>query len=112
MRSLLANSLLSYVRNYHVRVTTKELSFGYSADCVQKTVDRAQIQHAEVVERINGLCDWGGYFIRKQLPSWETGYIPKNGSGVRMIMRNSNGKEQAYTFICDEPETVVRILTG
>lgn len=50
-------------------VTHTELRFGYSAECAAKVIDRSQITTVEVKERIHGLCDWGGYGIRKQLPS-------------------------------------------
>jgi len=103
---------MPFVWKYHVRVTATELAFGYSADCGAMTIDRAQIQTVELKERIHGLCDWGGYGIRIQLPSWEKGYIPKNGPGLRVTFKNSKGEEKAYTFICNEAEHVADILTG
>jgi hypothetical protein len=67
----------------------------------------------EAIEHINGLCEWGGYGIRKQLPDWETGYIARNGPGVRMTFLDGNsGKELAVTFSCKDPDTVVTLLTG
>jgi len=100
-------------RNYHVRVTPSSVSFGYSSSCGQANIDRSQILTVEAIERINGLCQWGGWGIRYQLPTWEVGYLPKNGSGIRMTYTNKDdGKEKAYTFICNEAERVVQILTG
>jgi hypothetical protein len=94
-----------------VRVTSTELSFGYPAGCGQFSCNRSEIETVEVLDRINGFCDWAGYGIRWQLPTWECGYIPKNGSGIRITLKR-DGKEKAYTFICDEAEKVADILTG
>ena len=98
-------------RNYHVTVTANELSFGYSCGCASCTVDRSHILTVEVIPLIKPFLDWGGYGIRKQLPSWETGYIGKKGPGVRITIKDENGKERAYTFTCDDPEQVVTLLT-
>lgn len=95
-----------------MRVTTTELSFGYSAKAAQMNLSRSQLDSVEVIDHINGLCEWGGWGIRKQLPSWETGYLPRNGSGIRITMKDEHGKEKAYTFICNEAEKVANILTG
>jgi hypothetical protein len=65
-----------------------------------------------VLEHISACCDWGGYGIRKQLPSWETGFIPKSGSGIRLTMTDKKGKEKAFTFICNEPDKVVALLAA
>jgi hypothetical protein len=99
-----------YTRTYHVRVTTTELQFGYKADCAAKRIDRRQIETALAIEKISACCDWGGYGIRTQFPSWEKGYMPKSGSGVRVTYKE-NGKEYAYTFICDEAEKVAGMLS-
>jgi hypothetical protein len=98
-------------RKYHVTVTANELSFGYSSGCMQTSFDRSAILEAEVIEHVNGFCEWGGYGIRKQLPSWDTGYIARNGPAVRVKVKLSNGKETNYTFSCHDPAEVVRILT-
>ena len=51
---------------------------------MQITFDRSQILEAEEIDRINGFLDWGGYGIRKQLPTWDTGYISlRSGAGAR-----------------------------
>jgi len=100
-----------FYRNYHVTVTASELSFGYSCGCATRTVDRSQILTVESIPLIKPFLDWGGYGIRKQLPSWETGYIGKKGPGVRITLKDENGKEQYYTFTCDDPEQVVTLLT-
>jgi hypothetical protein len=98
-------------RKYHVTVTANELSFGYSSGCMQVTFDRSQVLEAEEIDKVNGFCEWGGYGIRKQLPSWETGYIARNGPAVRIKVKTSNGKETHYTFSCHDPAEVVRVLT-
>jgi len=109
MPNLYSSSVLQN-RKYHVTITQNELSFGFSSGCMQNSVDRSQILEAEEIEHINGFLDWGGYGIRKQLPSWDTGYIARNGPGVRIKIKKSNGKEAEYTFSCHEPAEVVRIL--
>jgi len=97
-------------REYHVRLSGDSISFGYSAGCGQRKIDLSNIRSVEVIKHINGLCEWGGYGIRKQLPSWETGYIARNGPGVRMTFMD-NGKELAVTFNCEDPDTLVNLLT-
>ena len=78
---------------------------------MKRIVNRSDIISVEIVEHINGFFDWGGYGIRKQLPSWDTGYIARNGPGVRLVMKNpKNGKELCYTFSCRQPDEVVPIL--
>lgn len=79
---------------------------------MQNTLDRSVILEAEVIEHINGFLDWGGYGIRKQLPSWDTGYVARNGPGVRVRVKKPDGKETNYTFSCRDPEAVVTILTS
>jgi hypothetical protein len=99
-------------REYHVVVTSTQLCIGYSAGCMQVTVDRSRILTVESIPKIQPWCDWGGYGIRKQLPSWETGYIAAAGPGVRMTMRDDKGHEKAYTFTCQDAEKVVTLLTS
>ena len=78
---------------------------------MQASLDRSNILEAEAIDHVNGFCEWGGYGIRKQLPSWDTGYIARNGPAVRVKVKLPNGKETNYTFSCHDPEEVVRILT-
>lgn len=92
-------------------ITANELSFGYSSGCMQASFDRSQVLEAEEIERVNGFMDWGGYGIRKQLPTWDTGYIARNGPAVRIRVKASTGKEKMYTFSCHDPAEVVRVLT-
>lgn len=99
-------------RKYHVTLTSSELSFGFSSGCMQITIDRSTILEVERIEHINGFLDWGGYGIRKQLPSWDTGYIARNGPGVRIKIQKVNGKGAYYTFSCHDPDEVFRILNG
>ncbi len=94
-----------------MRLSDDTISFGYSCDCGQRTIDLANVKTAEVVEHINGLCEWGGYGIRWQLPSMEVGYIARNGPGVRLTFME-NGKEKAATFSCFDHEKLVSMLTG
>lgn len=53
-----------FTRNYHVNLDSDRISFGYSAKCAQRQVDRSNILTAEPIDHINGLCEWGGYGIR------------------------------------------------
>lgn len=78
---------------------------------MQKHVNRSDIISCEVIEHINGICEWGGYGIRKQLPTWDTGYIARNGPGVEVIIKGPDNKELHYTFSCHEPQQVVSLLT-
>ena len=68
-------------------------------------------QHlTQIVGRVKIIAGFG---IRKQLPSWETGYIARNGPGVRMTFKDSaSGKDLAVTFSCKDPNKVVDLLTG
>lgn len=93
-------------------MTESELSIGYASGCASLTIDRSQIKSVEVIPKIEPFCDWGGYGIRKQLPSFETGYIAKKGPGIRMVIDRDNGKEAFYTFVTDNPETVANLLTN
>jgi hypothetical protein len=95
-----------------VRVTDETLSYGYSANCASRTVDRAQIETIEKVPLIKPVFDWGGWGIRKHLPSWDTGYIPKKGPGIRVTLRLEDGKERIDTFLCDDPDAVINLLSG
>jgi hypothetical protein len=102
----------SSCRKYHVRVTTDQLQFGYSSDCMAMYVDRTQILTIEKVSLISPLMDWGGWGIRKQLPSWDTGYITRKGPGMRITITDNKGKERCYTFCCNDPDAVIDILAG
>lgn len=79
---------------------------------MNNTLDRSEILEAEEIEHVNGFMEWGGYGIRKQLPSWDTGYIARNGSAVKIKVQRENGKETHYTFSCKDPEEVVKLLTS
>lgn len=100
------------VWKYHVRVTESTLSIGYSSGCSSLTVDRSKILTVEALEDVRPLLDWGGWGIRKQLPSWDTGYIPRRGPGVRMEIQGDKGKKYAYTFICMDAEACVTALSN
>ena len=107
---ILAFPIMPLFRLYHVRLTKQELSFGYNFGIVSRTVDRSIIQSAEPLEHINGLLQWGGWGIRKNL-SWQTGYISKNGSGVKLTL-NERGKEFVYVFNCEDPEKLCDLLVA
>lgn len=109
---ILAPCLLPVVWHYHVRITDTTLSIGYSSDCASLTIDRANIVSVQELEVVKPILDWGGYGIRKQLPSFDTGYIPKKGPGVKMVIKNAKGKELSYTFISDDAARVCEILTS
>eukprot|EP00977_Amphora_coffeiformis_P006448 scaffold1378_cov160-Amphora_coffeaeformis.AAC.4 len=64
----------------------------------------------EAIPHIKGVIDWGGYGIRKKLSTWETGYIARNGPGIRMRFLDSDGKEKYVTFSCFDPEKLVTLL--
>lgn len=99
-------------RKYTVQVTTTQLKFGYSAECACCTVDRSKILTVKAIDKISACCEWGGYGIRKQFPAWETGYLPKSGSGIRVTLKDAQDKEKAYTFICDGAKQVADLLTA
>ena len=80
---------------------------------MQNTLDRSRILEAEEINHVNGFLDWGGYGIRKQLPSWDTGYMARNGPAVKIkVRRASDDKETCYTFSCRDPAEVVKLLTS
>ena len=73
-------------------------------------IDRKLIQKAELVEHINGLTQWGGWGYRTNL-SFETGFITKNGPGVRLTYKTKEGeKDYVMVFNCNEAEKVCAIL--
>ena len=103
--------LLPFFWNYRVRVTKQIVTFGYNYAIVAKTVDRAGIQAAEPVE-INPLFQWGGWGLRLRRAEgkWQTGYISKGGSGVKLTV-NEEGKDSVYVFSCEDPKLVCDILS-
>jgi len=92
-------------------VTDTTLSFGYNTSWTCLQCERSAINSVEVIPHVDGLWQWGGWGLRKKLFTWETGYIPKNGPGIRVILKEgSTDKETPYTFLCDEAEKVAKIL--
>lgn len=75
-------------------------------------MDRAQIETIEKVPLIRPVFDWGGWCIRKHIPSFDTGYIPKKGPGIRVTLRLEDGKEVVDTFVTDDPDTIINLLAG
>eukprot|EP00538_Stauroneis_constricta_P012250 CAMPEP_0119545314 /NCGR_PEP_ID=MMETSP1352-20130426/86_1 /TAXON_ID=265584 /ORGANISM="Stauroneis constricta, Strain CCMP1120" /LENGTH=152 /DNA_ID=CAMNT_0007589845 /DNA_START=71 /DNA_END=529 /DNA_ORIENTATION=+ len=108
---ILAFPIMPLFWRYHVTITKTNLSFGYSTALTKKEMDRSDIESVEVVDSINGLTGWGGWGIRKNF-SWETGYIAKNGPGIKVICKSGNdGKSQTYVFSTDNPKQVHDILS-
>jgi hypothetical protein len=99
---------------YSVNVTSEQLSFGYSWKMARKSVDRSQVSSATAIPHINGLTQWGGWGIRLGLSlTRQTGYIAKNGPGVRITIRNgTKNKESIYVFNCGDPDKVCEILNS
>uniref|UniRef100_A0A7S3LFD8 Uncharacterized protein n=1 Tax=Amphora coffeiformis TaxID=265554 RepID=A0A7S3LFD8_9STRA len=102
--------LMPFFWKYHVVLTEEYLSIGYSSSCVKRKTDKSQILSMEAIPHIKGVIDWGGYGIRKKLSTWETGYIARNGPGIRMRFLDSDGKEKYVTFSCFDPEKLVTLL--
>ncbi|KAI2504677.1 hypothetical protein MHU86_9787 [Fragilaria crotonensis] len=101
--------LLPAFWTYSVDVTEELLSFGYSWNMARKSAARSQIVSATQVPEIRGLTQWGGWGIRYNLKG-DTGYIVKDGPGVRITVLNQNQKEQVYFFNCSDPEKVCKLL--
>jgi len=102
-------------------VTDRELLFGYNTGWTSVALDKSSVASVEVLPHINGLREFGGWGLRKRLWTWETGYIPKDGPGLRVTVVKPDGGRSggaaadkkngvAYTFLCDDPETVAELL--
>jgi len=102
---------------YRVTITETKLTFGYSH--AYSEIERTDILSVETVDHVNGLADWGGWGIRYNL-KWEMGYIAKNGSVVRMEVKQGDDNDDVvdgnntkiYVFNCDEAARVCSILNG
>jgi hypothetical protein len=98
--------------NYAVRVTKSTLAFGFNTSLASNKFDRSRIKSAMPIDHINGLTEWGGWGIRLNL-RWETGYIVKNGPGVKLRIDAGEGKaDSIYYFSCDDPKKVCEILNS
>lgn len=102
---LLVPMLLPLFWEYHVTVTSTQLAFGYSWGITRESLSRDAIATAESVETIYPLAQWGGWGIRKNL-KWETGYIGKNGPGIKVTTVSG----YVYVFNCNEPKKVCKML--
>lgn len=105
--------LLPVFWTYSVTVTKdgEELTFGYSWNMARKTVTVDQISSATIVPDIRGLREWGGWGIRTNLWGFDTGYIAKNGPGVRIeVQRKGKKKDAVYVFNCEDPEIMCKLL--
>lgn len=97
---------------YSVDVTSENIAFGYSWNMARKSVERSKVSSATVVPHINGLTQWGGWGIRLSLAG-QTGYIAKNGAGVRVaILDEKKNKESIYVFNCEDPDKVCELLNS
>lgn len=107
---VLAFPIMPLFWSYSVKVTEDHLTFGYSFPIVAKTVNRSDVREAIPVESVNGLMEWGGWGIRQRRyqSRWETGYIPKNGGAVKVVLDDEKGS--IYYFSCDSPQQVCDIL--
>ncbi len=103
--------LLPIFWTYSVDVTDELLTFGYSWDMTRKSVVRSQIVSATPVSDIRGLTQWGGWGIRYNLKG-ETGYIVKDGPGLRISVLDQRQKEQVYVFNCSDPDRVCKLLNS
>ena len=86
-------------------MSREQVVFGYSSSWTRQSLDRSTIVSAEPIHHINGLLQWGGWGIRKQLGTWETGYISRNGPGVCVTT-----SDKSYVFNCKDPQLVCDIL--
>ena len=93
---------------YRVAVDNKAISVGYSYYFHQE-IDRSKIVSAEEIEHISGLTEWGGWGYRLNLQG-ETGYITKNGTGIRLVYKKDEAKESVMVFNCEEAEKVCKWL--
>ena len=100
--------LLPFFWTYSVRVFDAQLDFGYSSGLTHKNMDRSLVLSAEPIDHVNGLSQWGGWGIRKNL-QWETGYIASNGPAVRIKTKD---KGRTYVFNCKDPQRVCQILNS
>lgn len=100
---------------YSVTVTKSHISFGYYFWLFTKTVDRSKIAEALPLYDVKGLREWGGWGIRfhHHEGHWETGYIAKNGGGVKIKIHDpATNKDSFYVFTCNEPKKVSEILNA
>jgi hypothetical protein len=110
---------------YTVTVTKDHISFGYYFGCFTKTIDRSvtSVVKAQSIDHVKGFREWGGWGIRYRRHDghWETGYIAKNGTAVKLtlLQENSNNNnnnrdsnQSYYVFTCSDPKKVCDILVG
>ena len=96
---------------YRVDITDTTLQIGYSY--AYSKIDRNDILSATPIEYLNGLKQFGGWGIRYNF-SGDTGYIAKNGSAVKIEVKNTknSNKNKVYVFNCENTERVCSILSG
>ncbi|KAL7492756.1 hypothetical protein ACHAWT_001769 [Skeletonema menzelii] len=111
---ILVFPLLPIFWTYQITITDTSLTFGYTY--ASTTIRLNDITSATPIDHVNRLANWGGWGIRFNLRG-ETGYICKNGSAVKIVvkMNDKNGGERApkiYVFNCDDALRVCHILNG
>ena len=100
---------------YHVTITEKELSFGYSSKITSKRVDRIFIK--EIVPLFDQ--KWNGWGIHYHPPrddkawygQWERQYIAKNGGAVKLLLGEAGSDETTtFFFSTEDPQQVCDII--
>ena len=108
---ILVFPILPIFWTYRMNITDTTITFGYSY--LSTTINRNDIISASRVDDIKQ--GWGGWGIRLNLKC-ETGYIVKNGSGVKIAVKTKTTNKEGnctpkiYVFSCNEAERVCRIL--
>ena len=110
---ILAFPVMPFFYKYHVRIDDENnvLSFGYNTWLTSsKKYDISKdIESVEVIDYINGLKEFGGWGIKMKLFTCATGYIAKNGPGIKLTTSN---KRNVYYFNCDNPQQVCDIINN
>ena len=121
--------LMPFFWKYHVRVVksstdnnndvnikatssnSTSLSFGYSSWLSSNTFNLDEIDTVQPISHINGLTEYGGWGIKMKLGNFgTTGYIAKNGPGIKLTATNKKGKTKKYVFNCDNPQKVCDLI--
>lgn len=107
--AVLCPLVLPFFYKYHVQVDSKQLCVGYSY-YFHEEIDLCSIKKVEVMDHINGLTQFGGWGYRLTLRG-ESGYIARNGPGLRVAFENNNNsRERTIVFNCQDPEAVRKLI--
>jgi hypothetical protein len=108
--------IMPLIWKYHVTITEKELSFGYSSKITSKRVDRSFIK--EVVPLFDQ--KWSGWGIHYHPPRdnkawwsgrWERQYIAKNGGAVKLVLGEAGSDQTTiFFFSTEDPQKVCDII--